>query len=138
MKTGISVAFAPGKITCEYSLLCTKNENGMFSWYIPGFDIYFSSKTEEVGLVRADSMLDAFLNHFLEHQNLPVLINELKRLGFIAMPTKSHESSLQVIHNLLKKKSQSASFKARETKIPFNMKNGSETVRSKSIPQPAY
>lgn len=57
-----------GEVTnCSFIANYIEEPNGMFSWHIPEFDIYFSSKTKPIGDNKAKSMVKSFFN-FQEYE----------------------------------------------------------------------
>lgn len=57
-----------GQINYRYDSYRRQEENGMFSWYIPAFQMFFSSKTKEEGDVRARAMVKSFFMYWFEKE----------------------------------------------------------------------
>lgn len=97
-------------------------ENGMYSWYIPAFDIYFSSQTKEQGDKRAVAMTKSFFNHWINYESFRSFILQIHKLGFKA--SEHHELTIK---QLISRQRIDAKFKSKDGFIPEEFKN-SETV----------
>lgn len=93
-------------------------ENGMYSWYIPAFDIYFSSQSIEQGNKRAVAMTRSFFNHWIEHESFRSFILQIHKLGFKA--SEHHELTIK---QLISRKRIDAKFKSKDGIIPEEFKN---------------
>ena len=70
-----------------------KDESGMFSAYMPGFDIYYSAPTEEEVAKRASEIVKSFTDFWIKQNSFKDFFLQLHKLGF---RTK--------LHNLFMKK----------------------------------
>jgi hypothetical protein len=93
-----------GHINCGFHVF-HKEVKGGYSWFIPGFNIRFSSETKEIGERRAITMVKAFFKYWngVSFREFLLAIN---RMGF-----KSEQNDL-VLHKMLTKKITSAKFKS--------------------------
>jgi hypothetical protein len=96
-----------GKISCGFHIFFKSDENGMFSWFIPGFNIRFSSTTKEAGDKRAIIMVKAYFNYWIERVSFREFILNIHRSGFKA--AENHELT---VSKILSKKLKSAKFKS--------------------------
>jgi hypothetical protein len=88
-------------------------ENKMYSWYIPAFKMFFSTKTEEEGEKRAIAMTKSFFKFWKEEDSFRGLLHEINYLGFKA--THYHDLTM---NRMLKGQLNHAKFKAGEDYIP--------------------
>lgn len=96
-----------GKISCGFHIFFKSDENGVFSWFIPGFNIRFSSKDKESGDKRAIIMVKAYFNYWIERVSYREFLLNIHRSGFKA--SENHELT---ISRLLTRKTNSAKFKS--------------------------
>lgn len=52
-----------GIITNKFNYECIKEDNGMFSWFIPELELTFSSKNRLIGLKRARIMIKMWIKN---------------------------------------------------------------------------
>ena len=112
-----------GRIYCGFHAYHKKTESGMYSWYIPGFNIRFSSKDKETGDKRAIIMVNAFFSYWVDRVSYREFILEIHKLGF-----KAPQHDLTV-NRLLTKKVHTAKFKSSVIKLP----DPKEYEQSKSL-----
>ena len=81
----VKINIKGGGIEYRYAYYHRTEKNGMHSWYIPGFNMFFSTKTQEAGSVRAAAMVKSFfIDYFEKQDSFRSFILELHRLGFRA------------------------------------------------------
>lgn len=112
------INFTKGKINYAFHARYVKEENGMYSWYIPSFDIYFSSNTKEQGDKRAIAMTRAFFSHWINQESFRSFILQIHKLGF-----KAPENHDFTIKQLLNKKIFEVKLKSKNGIIPAEFKN---------------
>ena len=88
-----------------------KEENGAYSWYIPAFDIYFSSPNFEEGDRRAVIMVKSFMNFWIKQQGFRGFVLQILKLGFKAQDDKA-------LQQLLNRKNIDAKLRAVGKSIP--------------------
>jgi hypothetical protein len=94
-----------GKVSCTGHALHVIEKNGMYSWYFPGFEMFFSSTTREEGRQLAHAMAKSFFIYWLEKENnFNQMILEITKLGF---KTIDHRAT---VNNILRGKKHKASF----------------------------
>lgn len=106
------ISIEKGKIHTGFHVFNKKAENGMYSWYIPGYNIRFSSETKEQGEKRAVTMVKAFFTYWKKSSNREFIL-EIHRLGFKA--SEHHELT---VSRLISKKITSAKFKSTVMRLP--------------------
>lgn len=112
------INFSKNKIDYGFHARYVKEENGMYSWYIPSFDIYFSSNTKEQGDKRAISMTRAFFSHWINQESFRSFILQIHKLGF-----KAPENHDFTIKQLLNKKIFDVKLKSKNSVLPEDFKN---------------
>jgi hypothetical protein len=90
-----------------------KKEGNMYSWYIPSFDIFFSSKTKEEGDRRAIAMTTSFFNQWIHHESFRSFILQIHKLGFRA--PEHHEYKIK---QLLNREKVTGKFRAKDSYLP--------------------
>lgn len=96
----IKIDIINGKVDYSFGAYHRVEENGMYSWYIPSFRIFFSSKTKEQGTKRSITMTRSFIKYWLERKkSFRGFVLELHHLGFRA----SHFHDLTVNQILTRK-----------------------------------
>ena len=111
--SSVIIRMNDGKITCRGTAHYNVEKNGMYSWYLPGFEMYFSSMTKEEGLITAKAMSKSFFIYWIEKEkNFNQLILEITKLGF---KTVDHRNT---VNKMLQGKKYKANFetKARDEK----------------------
>lgn len=74
-----------GRINYRYQAYRREEENGMISWYIPAFQMFFSSKTKEEGDLRSHAMVKSFFIFWLEKEkSFRGFVHEIHHFGFRA------------------------------------------------------
>ncbi len=58
--------------------------NGMFTWFIPGFDIYYSSRDKESGANKSLNLTKSWLSFYERQSKLSELMLDLRKMGFEA------------------------------------------------------
>lgn len=107
----IEIKINQTSIDYSFWMYYIQEENGMFSWYLPGYDISFSTNDYETGEKRAEAMIVSFFQFWLEDKGFQSFVLELRRLGFF--PTKEgRQLNPQTIYSqLLKGIKATANFK---------------------------
>jgi hypothetical protein len=105
-KTIPFIQFTDEGIKVSFNVL-GKKEGDMYSWYVPAYDIYFSSPTEEIGRKRAKSAVMSFFNYWTKEQSFKNFILEIHKLGFRA--SENHELTVK---KLIDKQHIKAKFKS--------------------------
>lgn len=73
------------QIDYRYESYRRQEANGMISWYIPAFQMYFSSKTKEEGDIRSKAMVNSFFMYWFEKEkSFRGFIHEIHHFGFRA------------------------------------------------------
>lgn len=72
----------PGHIDYAFTAKYRKEPSGLYSWYIPSFDIYFSSSSHEDGEKRSKALTFSFFNYWIQNEGFEAFLNKLERLGF--------------------------------------------------------
>ena len=91
--TFVEINIQKRNIHYQYSVYTREESNGMYSWYVPGFNMFFSSRTESDGQKRAAAMVKSFFIDYFERQkNFRSFVLELHRLGFRA--NKLHDLTI--------------------------------------------
>lgn len=93
-------------------------EDGSYSWYIPTFEMFFSSENLEAGEKRAKIMAQSFFNFWIESQSFRSFVLQIHKLGF-----KANENHNLVIKNLLKRGVSDIKLKSKGGKIPKDFIN---------------
>ena len=112
-KEGIHYAFHARSI---------QEKNGMFSWYIPAFDIFFSSKDRETGRAKAKSMTESFFTYWIGQESFRAFILQIHKLGF-----KSPNHDLTV-SEMIKRKRSDAKFTSKNEYLPEGFLNSESIV----------
>lgn len=96
-----------------------KEPDGRFSWYLPSFDIYFSSSTLEDGDEKALAITQSFFNYWLSEKGFRKFLMKILSLGY---KPGSHEE----LKHLLNRTNLNARLKGTMNRIPPEFAN-SET-----------
>lgn len=88
-----------------------QEKDGMFSWYIPSFDIYFSSKTIDEGNDIAKAITNSFFNYWLKEKGFRKFLMKLLNLGY---KTSSHDE----LKHLLNRTNLNAHLKGSISRMP--------------------
>lgn len=109
------IQFTPEGMKYGFYAYCVEEKGGNYSWYVPAYDIYFSSPSKEEGSRRAKLMVSSFFNFWVKQQGIKQFGLQLHKLGFRA--TNDHHTTLQQFLNnhIVKSK-----FKSPESKLPFD------------------
>lgn len=99
-----TITITPENISSNYVVLF-KKEDGFVTSYIPAFDIWYSSPSEEEAKRRSRLMVKSFFRSYLENEGWNAMILGITKLGFKA--PKQHDF---IVHKLLKKSLKTASF----------------------------
>ena len=75
------------RVDWEVQVLLNKKENGTLSCYLPGFEIYFSAKSEDMMRKKASMLTKFFFDHYLlDSKNQVIgfkrLMLDLNKKGF--------------------------------------------------------
>lgn len=127
-----TIKIEPTGVVYEFTIRYREEENGMFSWFIPGFNIFYSTKTVEQGEPRGVAMTKSFFKYWIGKEGFQNFIIQLHGLGFKAKDEPRHTSGNVVIQQLLKKERNSATFKALHERMPGAFAD-SEKVEKKEI-----
>ena len=77
------IKFNPNnEIEYAYVSRYAKEPSGLISWYIPAFNLYFSSTDMNDGIKRSQAMTQCFLNYWLNEEGMEAFIDKINRLGF--------------------------------------------------------
>ncbi|HQS23209.1 MAG: hypothetical protein B7Y11_01240 [Sphingobacteriia bacterium 24-36-13] len=98
-----------------------KEENGMYSWHIPAYNLFFSSDSVEKGTERGRKMVRSFYSFWIKQQGFKNFLLEIHKLGF-RIPT-NHDYNLM---QMLNRKIHSAKFKAPQVLSPINFNEAVE------------
>lgn len=82
------IQISPSRISYGFQIHSIKEANGMYSWYIPSFDTYFSSNDKELGEQRAIEISKSFFNYWLKKKGYRAFLMQILKLGYQA---DSHE-----------------------------------------------
>lgn len=123
-KTTIDIQ--PKGISYEFTLRYREEENGMYSWFIPGFNIFYSTKTRDLGEKRGVAMTRSFFKYWIEKEGFNNFILQLNNLGFKPKGEPQHKSGNVVIHELLRKQRNTAVFKSSDWRIPGSFADSSK------------
>lgn len=93
-KQGIKIGF----------IVLSKQEDGIVSSYMPGYDIYYSSPDMETAQKRGEAMVHNFFNFWIEKQSWKKFILKIHALGF---RSKMHDLKMK---NLLNQRPETADF----------------------------
>lgn len=116
------IQIKPDGINYGYHSRFIEEKNGMYSWYLPSFDIYFSSSTKEEGEKRSLEMTESFFNYWLQKKGFRTFLMQILRLGYQA---RSHKE----LQGLLNRKNLNAQLRASTIKeLPAAFRE-SETSR---------
>lgn len=85
-------------------VVVSKQEDGIVSSYMPGFDIYYSSPDMDTAKERGEAMVHNFFNFWIEKQSWKKFVLKIHALGFRA---KLHDFKMK---NLLKNRPEKAGF----------------------------
>ena len=88
-------------------------KNGMYSWYMPAYKMFFSSKTKEEGIKRGVAMAKSFFMFWDKQNSYRGLILELHHLGF-----RAPQYHNLVVSEMIRKKRRFAKFNATDVTIP--------------------
>lgn len=122
----VSIEFAGENITVNY-VVKTRNEgNGVYSSYMPGFDMYFTSNSQEDSLVKAESMLNHFFDFWIKDQNWKSFVLQMHKLGFRA---PLHNMEMQ---NLLKNRPTTTNFQNNKSLDSDNVFSSMESIKQEA------
>lgn len=103
-------------------------DDGMYSWYIPTFDIYFSSTTKEQGDQRAIAMTRAFFNHWINEESFRSFVLQIHKLGFKA--AENHELTIK---RLISREIHNASFNSKNGLVPEDFKKFAPVIKQGNL-----
>uniref|UniRef100_UPI004048FCDF hypothetical protein n=1 Tax=Flavobacterium sp. TaxID=239 RepID=UPI004048FCDF len=110
----------PGFIDINYRILANKDdESNYYDCFIPGFNIKFSTKSQDDIVVYSKAMITSFFNYHKVKENFNALILEIHRLGF---RTSKHN---YIMKEILHKRIQDANFSASNSIVPEAFINSS-------------
>lgn len=123
------IVIEEGKISYQFSARFKMEDNGTFSWYIPSFKMFFSSKTKEQGDIRARAMAKSFFVHYLTNEkSFRNFILELHNLGFRA--PLNHDLT---VNKLLTKRLSYAKFNSRIVSIPKEFQDSENIINQDDL-----
>jgi hypothetical protein len=76
------IDISPQRIQWGFNANYIEEKDGMFSWYLPSFDIYFSSATKEAGDKKALAITNSFFNYWLKEKGFRRFLMKILRLGY--------------------------------------------------------
>jgi hypothetical protein len=104
----VNIEIRDGVVKCNGFAYFKEEKNGMISWYLPGFDMFFSSKTFDEGMVTAKAMSKSFILYWLEKErNFNGLILAITKLGFKAIDHRN------TVNQMLRGKKHKATFESK-------------------------
>ena len=86
------IRILPDKIEYGHGSWYKIESSGMYSWWIPSFDLFFSSMTLEDGQRRGDALTQSFFNYWILQEGFDAFIDKIERLGFKTESTKQIRS----------------------------------------------
>lgn len=96
------------EVSWQYTVFIHKEPvEGLYSCFIPDFDIYFSAPSHEIGREKGDTLLKGFFDHLLLHSKKPgikALGVELHKRGFKA------QNNMVVMRDMIRNRSVKAKF----------------------------
>ena len=110
------INLTPTSIKYGYNSHFVQEEDGLFSWYIPSFDIYFSSNTKEEGDNISRAMVKSFMNYWLKEKGFRSFVLQVFKLGY---KTSSHEE----FKRLLNRTNLTANLKGAKIAMPQEFAN---------------
>lgn len=116
-KMEISINIGKGKVKANY-VIVSKDEDGVISSYMPGYDIYYSSPTMEIAHERGNLIIHNFLNFWIEKQSWKKFVIKVHGLGF---RTKNHNLKMK---NFLNRRPERAGFTPSVLKKESEIFNG--------------
>lgn len=109
-KVFVKITPEKGSIVINYGVQVLFKEKGSGrSCFLPGLNIYFFAKTEEIMEKKARLMSRFYFDHYMqftEKQGLKKLVLDLNKKGFKA------ENNMTTVHNLINNRIVKANFKA--------------------------
>lgn len=103
MGNEICIEFGKKAINVKYTVVYNEDA-GMYSAYMPGFDIYYSAPSEEEVTKRAKKMMDTFFDYWIQQEGWKQLFLKIHKLGF---RTNMHNLAMK---NFLRNKFQTGKF----------------------------
>jgi hypothetical protein len=76
------ITITPNQISWGFHAHFIEEEDGMYSWYIPSLDIYFSSISRQQGDEIARDITRSFFNFWLQKQGFRKFLMRVLRLGY--------------------------------------------------------
>ena len=110
------IKFSPEGIHWGYHAHYIEEENGLISWYIPSFDIYYTSTTKEEGGQIGYDATKAFFEFWLKRQSFRKLVNKILHLGY-------KTENFQQLKNLLERSNINANLIGAYHKLPNSFKD---------------
>jgi len=84
IQTAPYIKFRGDGIEYQFSTHGVQDEDGIYSCYIPVFDIYFSAPNTDKIQVIADKLMNSFFNYHLSHKGYSKFITKILAIGFVA------------------------------------------------------
>lgn len=106
----------PKGIEWGYTAHYIIEDDGMYSWYIPSFDIFFSSMDEKEGDKIGEDATTAFFEYWLKKQGFRKFVNKVLSLGYKA-------KSFQELKNLLQRRDINANLEGVSDRLPKSFAN---------------
>lgn len=89
---------------------CIEESNGSWTYYIPGYDICFSTKDKSKGEFLCKNSITSFVRFWMNKEGAMMLIRRFKNMGF--------EPTSDIWSNIIRRKEVSEKFKMNEIKMP--------------------
>lgn len=83
IKDDIHINIGEGKVHVQYVVI-SKQEEGVVSSYMPGFDIWYSAPDMETAQARGKAMIHNFLHFWITKQSWKRFVVKIHALGFRA------------------------------------------------------
>lgn len=127
----ITIDISPQGINYTYQIRCKQEPNGWLSCYIPGYNLFYSAKSENEVSVKGDAVTALFFKYWVEKEGYRAFLDEMRRLGFVAWSSQSHFSSNSEYSKMYKGRKQHGILKAKTERInvPHSFINSSQMNR---------
>ncbi len=123
-----SITIEGQKIFYAFSARYKTEEDGKVSWYLPAFDMFFTTKNMEDSDIRVKAMAKSFFVYHLEiNKSWRSFVLELNRLGFKAATNHDYTVSQLIKHRLDR-----AQFKSKIIQLPIEFE-GSNILQKEGM-----
>lgn len=116
----VYVRIREGKIEYQWVTKSVVTEGDLYSCYIPGFDLFFSAKSENQMMERGRQMMKTFFDYWVQEEGYKNFVLKIHKLGFKA---PKHNF---VIKQYLNKRPANAKFKMVNIDTPLGFENSRE------------